>query len=182
MKLVLSLVFVAASFFCSTSAIAQHPDGSSSQNAGSAFRPAFDTILPKIRHCAQQIIEEHDKHCNASTLTGLAQHILEEHAIHVFVKYEPQPIGGILTVRADLIPAYQGIGSSTRALASKEITQAVEDLTSEQIEEISKMLVTQLGEDYSKGSIYKNNMEKTPNGAIVVNMDYRLSPHTHGME
>ena len=146
------------------------------------LKQAFDTILPKIKKCAQQIIEEHDKNCNASTLTGLAQNIVEEHAVHIFVKYEPQAMGGILTVRADLVPAYQGVGSATRPIASRITTEAVDGLTSDQIEDISQMLVEQLGEDYSKGSIYKKNMTKDANGSVVVNMDYRLSPHTHGME
>jgi len=168
--------------FVSSNAFAQSAAAQSVAITATSLRPAFDTILPKIRKCAQQIIEEHDKNCNASTLTGLATHIVEEHAIHIFVQFEPQPIGGILTVRADLVPAYQGVGTATRPIASRITTQAVEDVSSDQIEEISQMLVAQLGEDFSKGAVYKKNVEKNSNGTVVVNMDYKLSPHTHGME
>jgi hypothetical protein len=175
----LSLLVLA---FVNSTATAQQSAVQSTPITATSLRPAFDTILPKIRKCAQQIIEEHDKNCNASTLTGLAAHIVEEHAIHVFVRFEPQPMGGILTVRADLVAAYQGVGTATRPIASRETTQAVEGISSEEIEEISRMLVAQLGDDYSKGSIYKQKMDKNPDGSVVVNMDYKLSPHTHGME
>ena len=143
---------------------------------------SFDTIAPKIRKCSQELISGHNRFCNASTLTGLASHLLEQHAVHVYVKFDKQPIGGILTVQADLVHAFSGIGETPRAIISKFFSQAVEELTEDQVQEIAKMLISQLGEEYSKGSILNTQTAKKEDGTIEINTLYKMSPHTEGME
>ena len=143
---------------------------------------SFDTLRPKLRKCSQEIIAGHNRFCAASTLAGLSQHLLEEHAVRIYMQYDPRPIGGILTVRADLVPAFAGIGESARPIKTETVTQAVENMTEEQVEGIAQSLIGMLGEEYTKGSVYKTKVTTSPAGTVMVSTDYRMSPHTHGME
>src|ERR1041385_7591999 len=50
-----------------------------------------------------------------TAVSSLASHtITEQHIMQVKVGYEPRPIGGILTVRVELVPVFAGIRSEDR--------------------------------------------------------------------
>jgi hypothetical protein len=48
-------------------------------------------------------------------------------SLNVSVKYDRRPLGGVLCIRVDIVPAFSGIGSSTRPIASRQFAQAVDD-------------------------------------------------------
>ncbi len=67
--------------------------------------------------------------------------------VKVSVNYEARPIGGILSVTVDLVPLFSGVGVANRPLASKSITQAVDEVTPKSITLIVAALSADLQKD-----------------------------------
>lgn len=85
-----------------------------------------------------------------TAVTSLASHtITEQHVMQVKVAYEPRPIGGILTVRVELVPVFAGIGSASRPIAVREISQAVDNFDEDALGDIVADLSHQIGHDYA---------------------------------
>ena len=85
-----------------------------------------------------------------ASIAGLAAHsVTEQHAMHVSLKYDARPIGGILTIRVELVPVFSGIGAASRPTALKTITQAVDRLDEESLGTIVSGLIHQMGSDYA---------------------------------
>lgn len=75
--------------------------------------------------------------------------VIEQHLLNVVVKYDARPIGGILTVRVELVPAFGGIGTACRPIVSKQFSRAVDNLDDEAIASTIKELTTSLGQQYA---------------------------------
>jgi hypothetical protein len=88
--------------------------------------------------------------CFATPVSGLAAHtVTEQHSMNVQVRYEARPIGGILTVRVELVPVFCGIGSASRSIAFREMSQALDNLEEDGVGEVVAELSHQLGNDYA---------------------------------
>jgi hypothetical protein len=75
--------------------------------------------------------------------------VTEQHLLNVTVHYDARPVGGILTIRADLVPAFSGIGCACRPTVSKVFSQAVDNLDDETIAATIKLLTAQVGQQYA---------------------------------
>jgi hypothetical protein len=85
-----------------------------------------------------------------TTVSSLANHsITEQHVMQVKVAYEPRPIGGILTVRVELVPVFAGIGSASRPTAVREVSQAVDNFDEDAIGEMVAGLSHEIGQEYA---------------------------------
>jgi len=69
--------------------------------------------------------------------------------MNVRVNYEKRPVGGILTVRVELVPNFCGIGSASRPIAYREHAQALDNLQEDMIGAIVSDLSHQLGDRYA---------------------------------
>jgi len=86
----------------------------------------------------------------SAPVSGLAAHtVTEQHSMNVQVRYESRPIGGILTVRVELVPVFCGIGSASRSIAFREMSQALDNLEEDGVGEVVAELSHQLGSDYA---------------------------------
>jgi hypothetical protein len=84
------------------------------------------------------------------SVSGYAAHsITEQHMMNVKVSYEARPIGGILTVRVELVPVFSGIGSASRPIAVRELSQAVDYLDEDMLGPIVSELSHELGSEYA---------------------------------
>ena len=78
-----------------------------------------------------------------------ARSITEQHTINVKATYEKRPIGGILTIKVEVVPVFSGIGSASRPIAIKELSQAVDNLDEDSLGSIISELSHKLGEEYA---------------------------------
>jgi len=85
-----------------------------------------------------------------SPVSSLASHsITEQHVMQVKVGYEPRPIGGILTVRVELVPVFAGIGSASRPIVVREVSQAVDNFDEDGLGDMVADLSHQIGTEYA---------------------------------
>ena len=143
---------------------------------------ALDTVLPKLKACTKQVAEGHGKWCKQSTPASISNKIIEDHSVRITVKFEPRPIGGILSVTADLIPAFSGIGVPVRVLDSRSVTAAVDALIPDEVEIVSRELVDDLSKSYAFGALAKTEMKTEENGMVLILSEYHFSPHTRDSE
>jgi len=139
------------------------------------FLNAIDTLLPKLRTCTKNIAEGHGKLCRAHYSDHAHEAAFEGHAIQVKVEYEPVAIGGILTVQADLLPLFNGVGVQARPVSTKSVTQAVDKLSPQETEEILSHLIEDLTKDYNKGFAVATMTEVKPNGSIISSTMYQMN-------
>lgn len=139
---------------------------------------SLDSALAKLKACTRQIADGHGVWCKQSTPTSITNKIVEDHSIRITVRYEPRPIGGIVTVTADLIPAFSGIGVQSRPIDSKSTAAAVDALNPDEIDAISKELVADLSRGYAFGSLARTNKLAQKDGIVVIESEYHFSPHT----
>jgi hypothetical protein len=59
--------------------------------------------------------------------------LIEENILNVKVDYDVRPVGGILSVRVSIAPAFRGIGVSTRPAISRSISMAVDEASDEMV-------------------------------------------------
>ena len=86
----------------------------------------------------------------SAPISGLSGHsITEQYSMNVTVHYEPRPIGGILSIRVELLPVFCGIGSASRPAAYRELSRAVDDLDEDALGEAVSSLTHDLGEEYA---------------------------------
>jgi hypothetical protein len=170
-----TLLFLAFLFSLSAPAYGQ-------RSARTEVLAALDTVLPKLKACTKQVAEGHGKWCKQSTPASISNKIVEDHSIRITVKFEPRPIGGILSVTADLIPAFSGIGVPVRTLDSRSVTAAVDALIPDEVEMISRELVDDLSKSYAFGALAKTEMKTEENGMVVIHSEYHFSPHTRARE
>src|SRR5579883_898684 len=86
----------------------------------------------------------------SAPVAGLAAHsITEQYSMNVNVHYEQRPIGGILTIKVELVPVFSGIGSASRPIAQREMSQAIDNLDEDALGDIVADLTHQLGADYA---------------------------------
>jgi len=78
-----------------------------------------------------------------------ARNIVEHHTMNVKVGYEPRPIGGILSVRVELVPVFCGIGTASRSIAIRDIAQAVDDFDQDVVNNTIEKLTKDLSAEYS---------------------------------
>ncbi|MDP4198737.1 MAG: hypothetical protein Q8922_02075 [Bacteroidota bacterium] len=86
---------------------------------------------------------------NAPVAALAARTITEQHIMQVRVAYEPRPIGGILTIKVELVPLFSGIGSASRPIAYREISEAVDNLDEDGLGDLVAGLTHQLGAEYA---------------------------------
>ncbi|SRR5581483_2667067 len=83
-------------------------------------------------------------------VSGLSGHsITEQYSMNVMVHYEPRPIGGILSVKVELVPLFCGIGSASRPAAYRELSQAIDNLDDDALGQTVSSLTHDLGEEYA---------------------------------
>ncbi len=86
----------------------------------------------------------------SSPVSGLAaRSINEQYSMNVSVHYEARPIGGILTIKVELVPVFTGIGSASRPVAYREMSQAIDNLEEDALGDVVSDLTHQLGADYA---------------------------------
>ncbi len=84
-----------------------------------------------------------------SVSSAAAHSVTEQHTVQVIVKYESRPIGGILTVKVQLVPLFNGIGAASRPIALKTVSTSVENLEEDALGGIISDLTHQLGAEYA---------------------------------
>ena len=70
--------------------------------------------------------------------------VLNRRSITIKVSYNPRPIGGILNVRVDLVPVFNGIGGASRPVASRSFSQSVDNLDQSVVDAIVNRLSEEL--------------------------------------
>lgn len=75
--------------------------------------------------------------------------LTEEYSMTVVLLYNRRPIGGIVMVKVELVPAFCGLGSAIRPIAIRETAEAVDNLEPDALGEIISRLSYQLGADYA---------------------------------
>lgn len=81
-----------------------------------------------------------------SFTTGIMKsaNVLDRRSLAVKVTYDPRPIGGILSVRVDLVPVFNGIGGASRATATRATAISVDNLDEKTVTEIVSRLSLEL--------------------------------------
>ena len=86
----------------------------------------------------------------AAPMSGVAAHtVTEQRTMNVRIDFEKRPVGGILTVRAELVPNFCGIGAASRCIAYREHSEALDNLEPEHIGAVVADLCAELGNDYA---------------------------------
>lgn len=75
--------------------------------------------------------------------------VTEQHLLNVVVRYDARPVGGILTVRSDLVPLFSGIGTSCRPTVSNQFSEAVDNLDDAVIADAIRHLTDQVQKQYA---------------------------------
>ncbi len=68
---------------------------------------------------------------------------------NVRVRYDSRPIGGIVTVRVELVPLFAGVGAASRADISRDYAQAVDSFDDEAISNTIIRLTHDMAADYA---------------------------------
>jgi len=84
-----------------------------------------------------------------SASTGTDQNAMQQRSINVHVSYDARPVGGILSVRVELVPVFGGIGSAVRPMISREFAQAVNDFDDDFIGQTISQLSAELSAEYA---------------------------------
>jgi hypothetical protein len=108
-----------------------------------------EAINAKLAGKFQTIASGHEVSFTQLASSGAAHSITEQHTVQVNVKYEARPIGGILTVKVELVPLFNGIGSASRPVALKTISTSVDNLEEDALGMIVSDLMHQLGSEYA---------------------------------
>jgi hypothetical protein len=119
-------------------------------------REALATSLPQV---ASQLVTDH---ANGSTellrtwqvldmtATVNADHgVTEQHSVNVHVSYDARPVGGILSIRVELVPIFGGIGAAVRPTATREFAQAVDDFDDDFIGQTITKLTNELAAEFA---------------------------------
>lgn len=80
---------------------------------------------------------------NAAINGAVPVSLVDENILKVKVDYDPRPVGGILSVRISIGPAFRGVGVSARPAISRSVALAVDELS----EEMVRMMVDDLTEE-----------------------------------
>lgn len=91
----------------------------------------------------------HDKTVRFVTDANSDGPATERHVLNVSVRYDVRPVGGILTVRTDLVPVFSGIGTACRPSVTNQFSEAVDYLDDETIADAVSHLTDQLQKEYA---------------------------------
>jgi hypothetical protein len=75
--------------------------------------------------------------------------VTEQHLLNVTVRYDARPIGGILTVKSDLVPVFSGIGTACRPTVSNQFSEAVDNLDDDTIADAIRHLTAQVQKQFA---------------------------------
>jgi hypothetical protein len=89
----------------------------------------------------------------SAPLGSLNGELTNQHAVRVHVNFEVRPIGGVLTVRVDLVPQFSGVGVSNRPLASKTMMTAVDNLDASTVNALVASLSSELNDQIQHGNL-----------------------------
>ena len=78
-----------------------------------------------------------------------ARRFREGETMILTIAYEPRPIGGILRITASLLPAFAGIGDTSRPIATKDFAEAVDGLDIDDLATKAADLIQQLRNEFS---------------------------------
>lgn len=84
-----------------------------------------------------------------TTPANAAGPVTEQHLLNVTVRYDARPIGGILTVKSDLVPVFSGIGTACRPTVSNQFSEAVDNLDDDTIADAIRHLTAQVQKQYA---------------------------------
>jgi hypothetical protein len=107
-----------------------------------------DLSVVQIKRDAQT--ESESIAANLKKLTP-AVSLIEQHNVNVKVDFEARPIGGILSVRVSITPAFRGVGVSTRPVIHKNFTQAVDELDQNLVQKIVEDLTNEITAEFASG-------------------------------
>ena len=86
---------------------------------------------------------------NFSAIINAKENITEQHSINVRASYEARPIGGILNIRVELVPIFDGIGSASRPAISREFTEAIDSFDDDVVSQTVTRLTHELAAEYA---------------------------------
>jgi hypothetical protein len=118
--------------------------GSNSLSMATELPKAVDQALNLLS--IDQMMQGESK---ATVVVGGSSSILDEQSVNVKVNYEVRPVGGILTVRASMVPTFRGVGVSTRPAISRSVAMAVDDLDEAMVQDLVRSLTAEINEEYA---------------------------------
>lgn len=110
-------------------------------------------LIPDATHAfSAQLGSQMTQIANGATKsfnTGVlkSSNVLDRRSLTMKVSYDPRPIGGILTVRVDLVPVFNGIGGATRATATRTAAMSVDNLDEKTINDIVSRLSAEMANE-----------------------------------
>ncbi len=86
---------------------------------------------------------------NLTSDVAAGQSVLDQRSLNIQVTYDARPVGGILNVRVELIPAFEGIGSAVRPTVVRQFAQAVNDFDDDLVSNTIVQLTDELASEYA---------------------------------
>jgi hypothetical protein len=106
-----------------------------------SFLAAFDKAVERNKEFNHQI-EQGRVFCFHSAT--MPSSLLGATSLSVTISYDKQPIGGVLSIRADLIPLYSGVGVSSRPIVTETYASAVDGFSKAQVRAVVGELVEKI--------------------------------------
>ncbi|MEO6941003.1 MAG: hypothetical protein ABI444_12835 [Candidatus Kapaibacterium sp.] len=109
---------------------------------------SLHALLPNIVSSIPNLASGETKAFSVVVVTAEPHSVLEEHSMKVTVTYEPRPVGGIMNVRVELLPAFSGVGVVNHAVLSKSSAEAVDELNPLTVSLVVAKLTKELTADF----------------------------------
>jgi hypothetical protein len=118
------------------------------------FSPVDNLNNPKLLEGISSITSGEKRSFKTTFTVTKETNVQSTYRVQVVGSFDPRPIGGILTVKTDLLPGFVGIGVATRPIASKSQVESLDDLSTESVQSVLQTLLSQLSEE--NGSLVAN--------------------------
>jgi hypothetical protein len=102
----------------------------------SAYADTVANVVANVMHGGTQNF--------CTTIATGSKSLTDQNTLNVSVKYDPRPVGGILSIRVEVVPLFAGIGTPMRAIASRELAQAVDQFDEEMVTKTVQQLTNEL--------------------------------------
>lgn len=144
----LAVVICGVLVFEALPAVAQGSGNSLKVARHASFIQNLDTIVSALAPCVATIEKAAQHFCSACLLAGLTPDVADDHSIYVSVAYDPQPLGCIVTVTTEILPAFAGVGAASRPVLLRASANSISQFTPSELRRITGTLLAELDSSF----------------------------------
>ena len=139
--------------------VADEPNAMSAQKIASAGQTSHEVVAASLSQAIAKLVADNANGSTDLLRTGQVMNlnakvgsdlgITEQHSVNVHISYDARPVGGILSIKVELVPIFGGIGSAVRPTASREFAQAVDNFDDDFISQTITSMTNELAAEYA---------------------------------